>query len=80
MLYKVKVAVCSEIRTKHSTHFFECSTWWYVKKPLGFKRLIKIRVFDYQVKRIVGTLLTVRDNAASAFCWPQKLTTAFWKQ
>jgi hypothetical protein len=54
MLYKVKVAICSEIRTKHinamwapciiivhvhSTIIVECQIWWYVKKPLSFKRL-----------------------------------------
>ena len=45
MMYKVKVAVCSDIRTKHSTRserhveFLNVKPWWYVKKPLGFKRL-----------------------------------------
>ena len=46
MLSKAKVALCSDIRTKHSTQsdhhvtFFNVKPWWYVKKPLGFKRLI----------------------------------------
>jgi hypothetical protein len=41
-MYKAKVAVCSEIRIKHSTqseHHVEIlnvKTWWYVEKPLGF--------------------------------------------
>ena len=45
MLYKAKVAVCSDIRTKHSTQserhveFFNFKPWWYVKEPLGVKRL-----------------------------------------
>jgi hypothetical protein len=45
MLYKAKVAVCSEIRTKHSmqsehhVEFLNIKTWWHVKKPLGFKCL-----------------------------------------
>ena len=45
MMYKAKVAVCSDIRTKHSTQrerhveFLNVKTWWYVKKPLGFKSL-----------------------------------------
>jgi hypothetical protein len=45
MMYKAKAAVCSEIRTKNSTRsenhveFLNTKTWWYVKKPLGFKRL-----------------------------------------
>jgi hypothetical protein len=52
MTYKAKAAVCSEIRTKHSTQgeqhveFFNDKTWWYVKKPLGFKRL---RIRDYSL-------------------------------
>jgi hypothetical protein len=46
MFYKSKVAVCSEIRTKHINamwaprRIFGCYTWRYVKLPLGFKRLI----------------------------------------
>jgi len=45
MMYTAKVAVCSEIRTKHSTQsehhveFLNIKTWCYVKKPLDFKRL-----------------------------------------
>ena len=45
MMYKAKVAVCSDIRTKHWTQnerhveFLNVKPWWYVKKPLGFKRL-----------------------------------------
>ena len=45
MLYKAKVAVCADIRTKHSTQserhveFLNVKTWLYVKKPLGFKML-----------------------------------------
>ena len=45
MLYKAKVAVCSDIRTKHSTQserhveFLNVKPWWYGKKPLGVKRL-----------------------------------------
>ena len=44
MMYKAKVAVCSDIRTKHTTQseshveFLNFKTWGYVKKPLGFKR------------------------------------------
>ena len=47
MMYKAKVAVCSDIRTKHSTQnerhveFLNIKPWWYVKKPLGFKRLMR---------------------------------------
>ena len=45
MLYKAKVAVCSDIRTRHSTQserhveFLNVKPCWYGKKPLGFKRL-----------------------------------------
>ena len=46
MLSKAKVAVSSDIRTKHSTRnerhveFLNVKPWWYVKKPLGVKRLM----------------------------------------
>ena len=52
MIYKAKVAVCSDIRTKHSTQserhveFFNVKPWWYVKKPLGFKRLMELYVYS----------------------------------
>ena len=45
MMYKAKVAVCSDIRTKnsrqseHHVEFLNVKPWWYIKKPLGFKRL-----------------------------------------
>ena len=45
MLYKAKVAVCADFRTKRSTQsehhaeLLNVKPWWYVKKPLGFKRL-----------------------------------------
>jgi hypothetical protein len=48
MMYKAKVAVCSDICTKHSTQserhveFLDIKPWWYVKKPLGVKRLTDI--------------------------------------
>ena len=52
MLYKAKVGVCSDIRTKHSTQrerhveFLNIKTWWYVQKHLGFKGLnTNIKVF-----------------------------------
>ena len=46
MMYKAKVAVCSDSRTKHSSQsehhveFLNFKTWWHGKKPLGFKRLM----------------------------------------
>jgi hypothetical protein len=47
MTYKAKVAVSSEIRKTLNTkqapcRIFEYPTWCNVKKPLGFKRLMKI--------------------------------------
>ena len=45
MTYKAKVAVCSDIRTKHSTQKWRHVEFLNVKpggterKPLGFKRL-----------------------------------------
>ena len=50
MMYKAKVAVCSDIRTKHSTQserhveFLSVKPWRYVKKPLDFKRLKRLHV------------------------------------
>jgi hypothetical protein len=44
-MYKEKVAVYSDISTKHSTQserhveFLKVKPWWYGKKLLGFKRL-----------------------------------------
>ena len=46
MMYKAKVAVCSEIHTKHSTQsdrhveFLKVKPCGNVKKTLGFKRLM----------------------------------------
>ena len=48
MTYTAKAAVCSQIRTKHSTQseqhveFLNVKTWRYVKKPLGFERLMEM--------------------------------------
>ena len=48
-----QVAVCSEIRTKHSTQserrveFLKCLTWWYVTKLLGFERLKRSGICTY---------------------------------
>ena len=52
MLSKANVTVCSDIRTKHSTQsehhveFLNIKPWWYVKKPLGFKRLNVREIFS----------------------------------
>jgi hypothetical protein len=46
MLCKAKFAILSEIHTKHTNpmwsqcRIIECYTLWYVKLPVGFKRLI----------------------------------------
>ena len=53
MMYKAKAAVCSEIHTKHSTQnerhveFFNVKPWRYVKKPLGFKRLNALYIYEH---------------------------------
>ena len=45
MIQVAQVAVCSDILTNQSTQsehhveFLNVKTFWYVKKPLGFKRL-----------------------------------------
>jgi hypothetical protein len=44
--YKAKVAICSDNQTKYSmqierhVEFLNVQPWWYVKKPLGVKRLM----------------------------------------
>ena len=51
MLCEAKVAVCSDIHPKHSTQserhveFLNVTPLWYVKKPLGVKRLIYLFFF-----------------------------------
>jgi hypothetical protein len=46
MMYKIKVAVCSDIRTEHwkqsegHVEFLNVKPWWYEKKLLGVKRLM----------------------------------------
>jgi hypothetical protein len=66
MFYKAKVAVCSEIRTKHINaawalrRIFECYSRWYVKLPLGFKMLT--------IKDPVVTLWTIWFNTQH-FCF-----------
>jgi hypothetical protein len=46
-MYKLNVAVCSQIRIKrwtqseHHVEFLNVKTWRYVQKPLGFKRLMR---------------------------------------
>ena len=56
MLYKAKVAVCSEntqAQCNNQVEFLNDKTWRYVKKPLGFERL-KVNniqyVFLYQLQ------------------------------
>jgi hypothetical protein len=64
MMYKAKVAVCSDIRTKHSmqseghVEFLNVKPWWYGKKPLGVKRLrnqfIKNNYFPVALRPVFG--------------------------
>ena len=75
MMYKAKVAVCSDIRTEHSTQsechveFFERSTWWYVKKPLGFKRLMSDGI---NLKNVVSCVFKV-DVSKKPSCFEKKM-------
>ena len=61
MTYKVTVAVCAEIRTKHSTqseHHVEClnvKPWWYVEKPLDLKMLTAILLCGFCIIDILYT-------------------------
>jgi hypothetical protein len=61
MMYKAITAVCSDIRTKHlkqserHVEFFNVKPWWYVKKPLGVKRLMPILLWGVLLCMAVGT-------------------------
>ena len=60
MMYKAKVAVCSDIhridlfQSERHVEFLNVKPWWYVKKPLGFKRLNVQYDADRQVTFRVG--------------------------
>jgi hypothetical protein len=62
MTYTAKVAVSSEILTKHSTpsehhvEFLNVKPGWYVEKPLGFERLMILRSFQYGTHYIIFSL------------------------
>ena len=68
MLYKAKVAVCFDIRTKHSTQgerhvqFLIIKPGGYVKKPLGSKRLMSLNV-------CASVILTVIRSTRDTFNW-----------
>jgi hypothetical protein len=68
MFYEAKLAVCSEIHAKHMNEkrapcrVFRCYTWWYLKLPLGFKRLM-----IFQVSRGVEQKGTVKVFLFSVF-------------
>jgi hypothetical protein len=59
MTYTAKETVCSEICTKHSmqsehyAEFLNVKTWWYVKKPLGFKRLMRIDISEFEKQYLI---------------------------
>jgi len=81
MTYKAKVAVCSEIRTKHSTQsehhveFYIVKTWRYVKKPLGFKSLIlfKFVLYIVIVVLLVSTCRVGLQNFWVKYFYPLKV-------
>ena len=74
MMYKAKVAVYSDIRTKHSTQserrveFLNVKTWRYVKKPLEVKRLMlkfsicPTKVYFTYDRVVKGQTLEVETN------------------
>jgi hypothetical protein len=72
VFYKGKVVACSEIRTKHIYAMWAPQNFlmWYVKLPLGFKRLIEaISDYDFPIDQIldlwrrllVGVVHAVRE-------------------
>ena len=76
MLYKAKVAVCSDIHTKHTTQserhveFLNVKPWWYVKKPLGVKRLIWITAVHQMASiPVISHVIELRRfGLVSKFC------------
>ena len=69
MMYKAKVAVYSDIRTKHSKvsehhiEFLNVKPWWNVKKPLGVKRLITVVYKLYLVLLYLLTIILLKLTA-----------------
>ena len=69
---KAKVAVCSDIHTKHSTQserhveFFNFKPWWYVKKPLGFKRCVQ--VLRSPKEAFAAAMLSWRERCEKCVC------------
>jgi hypothetical protein len=77
MMYKAKVAVCSDIRTKHSTQserhveFLNVKPWWYVKKPLGFRRLMldcRLAELGRYYGRAVGKNVPSQLHDIASYC------------
>jgi hypothetical protein len=62
MTCTAKVAVSSEILTKHSTpseyhvEFLNVKRGWYVEKPLRFKRLMILRSVQYGTQYVIFSL------------------------
>jgi hypothetical protein len=78
MMYKAKAAVCSEIRTKHSTQS-EHHELWYVKKLLCFKRLNNINQFflrmevncvlcEVQTKNLIRVVINLSGHYRCRVC------------
>jgi hypothetical protein len=77
MMYKAKVAVCSAIRTKHSTQgehhveFLNVKPGDKIKKPLGFKRLNVYITKNYLQRLYISDLTTaINTTPCSLFDSP----------
>jgi hypothetical protein len=70
MMYKAKVAVCSVIRTKHSTQserhveFLNVKPWWNLKKPLGGWK-VKLNDIKWRKTELIAVADLRTQNHAS---------------
>ena len=88
MMYKAKVAVCSDFRTKHSTQserhveFLNVKPWWDVKKPLGVKRLKMVDLIIFLVTLpsvfvcVDGCLIYI--GVIRSLCVPRQYPLVLW--
>jgi hypothetical protein len=84
MVYKANFAVCSEISTKHSTqskHDVELLDvkpgGWYVKKPIGFKRLSYVFISYFHRTILFPPLSFMHSRRFSSAGNPKKILHTF---
>jgi hypothetical protein len=72
MLYKAKIAACSEIHAKHINEkrapcrTFQCYTWWYLKLRLGLEPKFIVRCKGVRLTRRIKSS-PIHDHASSLY-------------